>query len=93
MSEEPSRNQFSIGKDCAGVGEVVGHIKEVLLFLLNRRSRSLDNEKKGLQNERLGLENAAMLAEIARRLGWSDEEITLLIRVNLARFLREKEEL
>lgn len=28
MSEELSRNQFSIGKDCAGVGEVVGHISQ-----------------------------------------------------------------
>ena len=91
MSEELSRNQFSIGKDCAGFGEVVGHIKELLLFLLNRRSRSLDNEKKSLQNERLGLENAAILAEMAKQVGCSEEQIRLLIGSNLARFLRVRE--
>jgi hypothetical protein len=93
MSEELSRNQFSIGKDCAGLGEVVGHIKELLLFFLNRRSRSLDNEKKSLQNERLGLENAAVFAELAQRLGCSEEEVRSLIGFNLARFLRTREKL
>jgi hypothetical protein len=93
MSEELSRNQFSIGKDWAGLGEVIGHIKELLLFFLNRRSRSLDNEKKSLQNERLGLEKVAMFAEMAKRLGCSDEEIRLLIGFTRARFLRVREKL
>lgn len=91
MSEELSRNQFSIGKDCAGLGEVVGHIKELLLFFLNRRSRSLDNEKKSLQNERLWLENVAMFAEMAKRSDCSEEETRLLIGFTLARFLRVRE--
>lgn len=91
MSEELSRNQFSIGKDCAGLGEVVGHIKELILFFLDHRSRSLDNEKKGLQNQRLVLENAAILAELATRLGCSEEEIRLMIGFDLARFPSHRE--
>lgn len=92
MNEELSRNQFSIGKDCAGLGEVFGHIKELILFFLNHRSRSLDNEKKSLQNERLGLENAAMLAELAKRLGCSEQETRLLIGFNLAKFPSHRKE-
>lgn len=93
MSEELRRNQFSIGKDCAGLGEVVGHMKELLLFFLNRRSRILDNEKKSLQNERLWLENVAMFAEMAKRSDCSEEETRLLIGFTLARFLRVREKL
>lgn len=62
-------------KDWVGLGEVFGHLKDILLWFLNSRKRHFDNEARELRNQRLGLENAAFFADLAKNLGSTDQEI------------------
>jgi hypothetical protein len=65
--------------DLAGVGVVVGHIKDFILRLVERkdlqRKRQLDEERAALQNETIRLENARNFIDIARDVGYTDSEI------------------
>lgn len=49
-------------KDLAGLGEIVGHIKDFVLAIIEhcslRKKRNLENEERELKNEQLRIENA-----------------------------------
>ena len=77
-------------KDLAGVGEVIGHVKDFLLRLIQmylerhqRRAentgRRLDNEKRELENEGKRIENAKSLVELARNCGYTRAEVRKLV--------------
>jgi hypothetical protein len=52
-------------KDIAGVGEIVGHVKDFVLAVINlcvdRQKRKHKNEERSLKNDQLRIENAANL--------------------------------
>jgi hypothetical protein len=68
--------------DLAGLGTVVGHLKDFLLRLMerrdNRRQRELNDERAELENDRLRLENARQFVALARDLGYSDTDMRAL---------------
>jgi hypothetical protein len=61
---------------------VVGHLKEFVLKLIERRDfrrqRELSDEKAELENERIRLENAKHYVTLAREVGYSDMEVRQL---------------
>jgi hypothetical protein len=69
--------------DLVGIGAVVGHIKDLVLKLIERhdskRHRELSDEREALDNERLRLENARTFVALARDLGYSDVEVRRLV--------------
>jgi len=69
--------------DLAGIGTVIGHIKDFILKLIERRDskrrRQLDEERAALENDRIRLENARILVALARELGYSEAELRRLI--------------
>ncbi|MDR7555726.1 MAG: hypothetical protein QN157_08970 [Armatimonadota bacterium] len=70
--------------DLAGIGTVVGHIKDFILKLIERRDsrrrRELDEERAALENERIRLENVKSFVALARDLGYSETDLRHLIR-------------
>jgi hypothetical protein len=69
--------------DLAGIGTVVGHIKDFILKLIERRDstrkRQLDEEKAALENDRIRLENARNLVALGRDLGYSESDLRRLV--------------
>jgi len=78
--------------DIAGVGVIVGHIKEFLIRAIEfgapseRLRRQLENIKRGMEIEELEtkrqadrLQNAKAMIDIAERLSYSESEITKLV--------------
>ena len=70
--------------DLTGMGEVVGHLKDLVLRLIERRdekrSRDLSEERAALENERLRIANARKFVALGRELGYSKTELRRLIR-------------
>ncbi|MBW2045612.1 MAG: hypothetical protein JRI96_12135 [Deltaproteobacteria bacterium] len=69
-------------KDLAGIGEIVGHIKDFMLKLIEyyveRRKRNLENAERELRNEGLRIENARKFVRLAKDCGYSESEIRKL---------------
>ncbi len=86
-----TRVQFSSPgfKDFSGLGEVVGHIKDFVLRLIDlyvgRRKRQIENEirETGLVSDRL--DNARKFIDLARDCGYTKAEIRKLVRWTDAR--------
>src|SRR5208283_3702640 len=69
--------------DLAGIGAVVGHVKDLVIKLVDRRDtqrqRELSDERAALENDRIRLENARNFVALGRDLGYSDRELRLLV--------------
>jgi len=69
--------------DLAGIGVVVGHVKDFVFKLLDRqdtkRSRELDDERAALENERLRIENARNFVALASDLGYNKTDLRSLV--------------
>ena len=72
-------------KDLAGIGEIIGHVKDFILELIHIRKdkekRSLENEERKLKNQHLQLENAQKYVELAKSIGLKKSEIRQLVRL------------
>jgi hypothetical protein len=70
-------------KDLAGLGEIIGHLKDFLLRLIEHHDakdkRALDNEQQRLTNEQLKIEIAKGYIEIAQELGYTKRETRQLV--------------
>ena len=70
-------------KDLAGLGEIVGHVKDFVLKLIEhksmKRQRELENEERELKNQQLRIENARNFVSLARACGYSKTEMRGLI--------------
>lgn len=70
-------------KDLAGVGEIVGHVKDLLVHLIEhwstRRQRSLENERRELENQQLQVEIAKQFVGLAQELGYTKKEMRQLV--------------
>lgn len=70
--------------DLAGLGAVIGHLKDFILKLIERRdgrrSRALSEERAELENESLRIQNARNLVALGRDLGYSETEMRTLFR-------------
>jgi hypothetical protein len=70
-------------KDLLGLGEVIGHVKDFLLKLidwkLTARQRQLENEERELKNQRLRIENAKEFVALGRDLGLPQQEIRKMV--------------
>ncbi len=70
-------------KDLVGVGEIVGHVKDLLVRLIEhwstRRQRSLENERRELENQQLQVEIAKQFVGLARELGYTKKEMRQLV--------------
>src|SRR5581483_4015272 len=70
-------------KDLAGIGEIVGHIKDFILKLIEhksaKRQRELENEEKEIRNQQLRIENARSFVALAKECGYSEPEIRSLV--------------
>lgn len=68
--------------DLAGIGTVVGHVKDLIVKLIerhdSRRQRELMDDRIALENDRLRLENARRFVALGKELGYSDTELRLL---------------
>jgi hypothetical protein len=75
-------------KDFAGLGEIVGHVKDMIFHLLElnhlRRKRDLENREREIRNRKLELENELLemelesgrrLSNVTRFLMLAEEEI------------------
>lgn len=77
-------------KDVTGMGEVTGHLKDILFKLIDlcmgreqRRQentgRRLDNERRELENEGKRIENAKSFVDLARKCGYTKAEVRKLV--------------
>ncbi len=70
-------------KDLAGIGEIVGHVKELLVRLIEhwstRRQRTLENERRELENQQLQVEIAKQFVGLAQELGYTKKETRQLV--------------
>lgn len=73
-------------KDLAGFGEIVGHLKDFIQFIIDKisttRQRRLENDERELRNEEqriknqaLRIENARNFVSLAKESGYSEIEI------------------
>jgi hypothetical protein len=69
--------------DLAGLGDVVGHIKDFLLkgieWALTRRQRDLENQEREARVQKLRIENARELVGLAKDCGYSQAEIRQMV--------------
>jgi hypothetical protein len=69
--------------DLAGIGEIIGHIKDLLVHILEhwsaRRQRDLENDRRELENEQLQIQVAKDYVGLAREIGYSKREIRQLV--------------
>lgn len=69
--------------DLAGIGSVIGHLKDFILKLLerhdSRRQRELSEERAALENDRIRIENARNFVALARDLGYSETDVRMLM--------------
>ena len=70
-------------KDLVGIGEIVGHIKDLLVRLIDhcstRRQRSLENERRELENRKLEIEVAKEFVNLAKDVGYTKREMRQLV--------------
>lgn len=70
-------------KDLAGFGEIVGHLKDFILKLVeyhgDKRKRELNNEEQELKNQALRIENARKYVSLARECGFEERELRKLV--------------
>ena len=70
-------------KDLVGVGEIVGHLKDMLVRLIDhcstRRQRNLENDRRELENRKLELEVAKEFVALARDIGYTKREMRQLV--------------
>ncbi len=69
-------------KDLVGAGEVVGHIKDFIVFLVehlrSRKARQLENEEHRLRNDAMRLENAHRFIAMKREFDLTPSEMRRL---------------
>jgi HAMP domain-containing protein len=70
-------------KDVAGIGEIIGHLKDLLVRIIELwstgRQRNLENERRELENEQLQIQIAKDYVGLAREIGYSNREIRQLV--------------
>ena len=70
-------------QDLAGVGEIVGHVKDLLVRLIEhwlaRRQRLLENERRELENQQLQVEIAKQFVGLAQEIGYTKKEMRQLV--------------
>lgn len=70
-------------KDLAGVGEIVGHVKDLLVRLIDhgstRRQRNLENDRREWENQQLQVEIARQFVGMAQDLCYSTREMRQLV--------------
>jgi hypothetical protein len=59
-------------QDLAGIGVIIGHIKDFILRLIELH---VSKEERRLKNERLEIENLSERIKIAKEVGFTDKEI------------------
>jgi hypothetical protein len=68
--------------DLAGLGAVVGHVKDLLVRLIElaseRKKHELENESIELDNQKKRIENARLLVQLAKDIGYTDAEMRIL---------------
>lgn len=68
--------------DLAGIGVIVGHVKDFVFKLIDRhdtrRLRELNDERTAVEIERLRIENARSFVALGRELGFSESEMRKL---------------
>ena len=69
--------------DLAGIGEIVGHVKDFLVSIIEhcstRRQRSLENERRALENKQLQVQIAKEFVGLAQELGYTKKEMRQLV--------------
>ena len=69
--------------DLAGIGEIVGHVKDLLMRLIEywstRRQRALENKHRELENRQLQIEIAQEFVGLAQQLGYTKREMRQLV--------------
>lgn len=69
--------------DLAGIGVIVGHVKDFVIKLIDRhdsqRQRELSDERTAVEIERLRIENARNFVALGRELGFSEVEMRKLV--------------
>ncbi len=79
-------------KDLAGIGEVIGHIKDILFRIIDhyseRKKRKIKEQKMELENRKLFLENTKTLIDLVRANGYSEAEV----KDSLEKILTPKQE-
>ena len=72
-------------KDLAGFGEIVGHLKDFLLRIIelcvDRRKRNLENDERELRNQSLRINNARDFLGLSRDYGYSETETRRLVSI------------
>lgn len=72
-------------KDLAGFGEIIGHIKDFSLKLIehfsNKRSRDLKDDEQELRNQSLRIQNAREFVSLARECGFDEPQIRELVHL------------
>lgn len=70
-------------KDLVGLGEIVGHVKDLLIRIIDhcstRRQRALENERRVLENRQLQVEIAKEFVGLAQQLGYTKREMHELV--------------
>lgn len=74
-------------KDIAGLGEIIGHIKDFILRIwelgiIARRQRKLENEEREIKNQGQGIENARNFVSLLKECGFPETEIRTIIKGN-----------
>lgn len=69
--------------DLAGIGAIVGHIKDFVIKLIERsdtqRQRELNDERAAIELERMRIENARNFVALGRELGFTEVEMRKLV--------------
>lgn len=69
--------------DLAGVGAIVGHVKDFVVKLIDRhdtrRQRDLNDERAAAEIDRIRLENARNFVALGKDLGYSETEMRKLV--------------
>lgn len=70
--------------DIGGLGVIVGHVKDLILKLIERRDskrqRHLENEERELRNQQYRIENANRLVQLARECGYSEPQMRSIVK-------------
>jgi len=71
-------------KDLTGLGEVIGHVKDFLIRIIelwcDRDKRRLENEKTEAEIESIRIENAKQFVALAKDCGYSEAELRRITR-------------
>ena len=70
--------------DLAGLGTIVGHVKDFLFKLIDlcttTKQREHENEKRKLENDQMRIENIRNFASVAKDIGYTSAEMRLIVR-------------